>query len=184
MGWEKGMLEGVWIFDPIIWQDERGYFTETFNISGLPEELQSIHFVQDNEAKSTKGVLRGLHYQLPPYAQSKLVRCIQGSILDVIIDIRPKSSTFGQHLAILLDDVQKRQLFVPHGFAHGYVVLSNTAIVAYKCDNLYNSNAEGGIRYNDPNINIDWKLPNNQLIVSEKDKNLPFLEHHSPFLAR
>lgn len=184
MGWEKGMLEGVWIFEPIIWQDERGYFTETFNYSGLPEELQSIHFVQDNEAKSSKGVLRGLHYQLPPYAQSKLVRCIQGSILDVIIDIRPKSSTFGEYLPIHLDEVQKRQLYVPQGFAHGYVVLSNSAIVAYKCDNLYHPEAEGGICYNDPDIDIDWKLPDDQLIVSAKDKNLPILKHHLPFLAR
>ncbi len=181
MSWEKGNLDGVWIFRPKVWRDERGYFTETFNSATLPEALISIHFVQDNEAQSTYGVLRGLHYQLPPYAQSKLVRCISGKILDVIVDIRPDSITFGKYMSVILDEQEKLQLFVPHGFAHGYVVLSQTAIVAYKCDNHYHQLAEGGLLYNDPKLQIDWLIPEAHLIVSEKDKMQPLLTNHIPF---
>ncbi len=181
MPWTKGTIEGVWLYQPTVWRDERGYFMESFNSAQLPESLQNITFVQDNEAQSTKGVLRGLHYQLPPYAQCKLVRCVQGKILDVIVDIRPTSSTYGQNMAVILDDVDKNQLFVPQGFAHGYVVLSDTAIVAYKCDNYYHPAAEGSLLYNDPNLFIDWLLPESQLMVSEKDKKAPNLANHIPF---
>ncbi|MCZ2102719.1 MAG: dTDP-4-dehydrorhamnose 3,5-epimerase [Chitinophagales bacterium] len=182
MAWKKGDLEGVWLFNPNIWKDDRGYFTETFNARDLPEPLASIVFVQDNEAKSVKGVLRGLHYQLPPYAQSKLVRCIEGRILDVIVDLRPQSLTYGQHLSILLDDIDKMQIFVPHGFAHGYVVLSETAIVAYKVDNFYHPKAEGGLLYKDQSLAIDWMLPEDAFIVSDKDLKLPIFNEHRPFL--
>lgn len=181
MAWKKGRLEGVWLFYPTIWCDDRGYFTETFNTATLPGELQNIVFVQDNEAQSSFGVLRGLHYQRSPYAQAKLVRCVSGKILDVIVDIRPDSKTFGQHLAVILDDDEKAQLFVPHGFAHGYVVLSPTAIVAYKCDNHYHKNAEGGLLYSDPALQIDWILRGHELIVSEKDSMQPLLYNHLPF---
>ena len=146
MGWTKTNLQGVWVFEPKIWQDQRGYFVETFNGSTLPDELKNIHFVQDNEAKSTRGVLRGLHYQLPPHAQSKLVRCISGEVLDVIVDVRPESATFGKYISVILNEINKKQLFVPQGFAHGYEVLSDTAIFAYKCDQYYAPGQEGGIR--------------------------------------
>jgi len=182
MAWKKGKFEGVWLFYPAVWRDDRGYFTETFNTSTLPAELQNIVFVQDNEAQSSFGVLRGLHYQVRPNAQAKLVRCVSGKILDVIVDIRPDSETFGQHLAVILDDQEKAQLFVPHGFAHGYVVLSPTAIVAYKCDSHYHKNAEGGLLYNDPTLQIDWILSDQELIVSEKDSMQPLFINHLPFI--
>ena len=182
MGWIKTNFEGVWVFEPKIWDDHRGYFVETFNASGLPQELKDIDFVQDNEAKSTRGVLRGLHYQLPPKAQAKLVRCVSGEILDVIVDIRPGSDTFGKYLSVILNEINKKQLFIPHGFAHGYVVLSDTAIFAYKCDQYYAPQTEGGIVYNDPKLNINWLLPLNSLIVSEKDLVLPLFSAHTPFI--
>jgi len=182
MGWIKTNFEGVWVFEPKIWDDHRGYFVETFNASGLPQELKDLNFVQDNEAKSTRGVLRGLHYQLPPKAQAKLVRCVSGEILDVIVDIRPGSDTFGKYLSVILNEINKKQLFIPHGFAHGYVVLSDTAIFAYKCDQYYAPPTEGGIVYNDPKLNINWLLPLNSLIVSEKDLVLPLFSAHTPFI--
>ncbi len=182
MGWIKTNFEGVWVFEPKIWDDHRGYFVETFNASGLPQELKDLNFVQDNEAKSTRGVLRGLHYQLPPKAQAKLVRCVSGEILDVIVDIRPGSDTFGKYLSVILNEINKKQLFIPHGFAHGYVVLSDTAIFAYKCDQYYAPPTEGGIVYNDPRLNINWLLPLNSLIVSEKDLVLPLFSAHTPFI--
>ena len=181
MAWTKGTIEGVWLYHPTVWRDERGYFMESFTAAKLPETLRDIIFVQDNEAQSEKGVLRGLHYQLPPYAQSKLVRCIQGKILDVIVDIRPGSSAYGRHMAVVLDGEDKNQLFVPQGFAHGYVVLSDTAIVAYKCDNHYHPEVEGSLLYNDPGLGINWMIPENQLIVSEKDRKSPTLVNHIPF---
>lgn len=183
MSWRSTHLEGVWIFEPKVWYDARGYFVETFNASKLPEELKSTIFVQDNEAKSTKGVLRGLHYQLPPFAQAKLVRCVEGEVLDVIVDVRPESETYGQHLSVILNDISKKQLFVPHGFAHGYVVLSDTAVFAYKCDQFYHPASEGGLNYNDPNLGIHWILPTESLIVSDKDLILPHLNDHKPFVA-
>lgn len=182
MAWIKTNFEGVWVFEPKIWNDQRGYFVETFNASTLPDELNHIHFVQDNEAKSTRGVLRGLHYQLPPYAQSKLVRCVMGEVLDVIVDVRPNSPTYGQYLSIILNEINKKQLFVPHGFAHGYVVLSDIAVFAYKCDNFYAPGKEGGLLYNDEGLNINWILPISEMIVSDKDKILPVFGSHKPFV--
>ena len=173
MGWIKTNFDQVWVFEPRIWPDERGYFVETFNASGLPEDLEDVQFVQDNEAKSVRGVLRGLHYQLSPMAQSKLVRCVTGEVLDVIVDLRPNSATYGQHLSVILNEINKKQLFVPQGFAHGYVVLSETAIFAYKCDNYYSPGHEAGLLYNDPALQINWILPEETLIVSQKDKNQP-----------
>lgn len=182
MSWIRTNFEGVWVFEPKIWNDQRGYFVETFNGSTLPDEIKQIKFVQDNEAKSTRGVLRGLHYQLPPNAQSKLVRCVTGEVLDVIVDVRPDSITYGKHLSIILNEINKKQLFVPHGFAHGYVVLSDVAIFAYKCDNYYAPGAEGGLNYIDPALHIDWILPLNEMIVSDKDILLPPLGEHKPFV--
>lgn len=182
MSWIRTNFDGVWVFEPKIWNDQRGYFVETFNGSTLPDEIKQIKFVQDNEAKSTRGVLRGLHYQLPPNAQSKLVRCVTGEVLDVIVDVRPDSITYGKHLSIILNEINKKQLFVPHGFAHGYVVLSDVAIFAYKCDNYYAPGEEGGLNYIDPALHIDWILPLNEMIVSDKDILLPPLGDHKPFV--
>jgi dTDP-4-dehydrorhamnose 3,5-epimerase len=182
MAWIQTKFEGVWVFEPKIWNDERGYFYESYNASNLPNELKDISFVQDNEAKSTKGVLRGLHYQLPSYAQSKLVRCVIGEVLDVIVDVRPNSPTYGQHLSIILNEINKKQMFVPQGFAHGYLVLSETAIFAYKCDNYYAPSHEGGLLFSDPNLQIDWIMTQSELIISEKDALLPVLGQHKHFL--
>ncbi len=182
MSWMKTNFEGVWVFEPKIWHDQRGYFVETFNSSTLPEPLKSITFVQDNEAKSTRGVLRGLHYQLQPHAQSKLVRCVTGEVLDIIVDVRPGSITYGQHLSVILNEINKKQLFVPHGFAHGYAVLSETAIFAYKCDNYYAPGTEGGLLFDDPALGINWILPRAEMVVSDKDKVLPILGDHKPFV--
>ena len=181
MGWIQTNFEGVWVFEPKVWNDARGYFVETYNASGLPDELHGISFVQDNEAASVRGVLRGLHYQLPPYAQSKLVRVVQGEVLDVIVDLRKESATCGKHLTVILNDIQKKQLFVPKGFAHGYIVLSPTAIFAYKCDELYNPGADAGIKFDDPALGIDWLVPTNDCIVSEKDRILPNFGQHKSF---
>jgi len=181
MGWIRTNFEGVWVFEPRVWRDDRGYFVETYNQSGLPDELSGLSFVQDNEAMSTRGVLRGLHYQLPPYAQSKLVRCVSGEVLDVIVDIRPASATYGRHLSLILNDITKKQLFVPHGFAHGYAVLSDEAVFAYKCDNYYKPEAEGGLRYDDPDLGIDWILPASEHIISPKDAKQPLFKDHKPF---
>ncbi len=181
MGWIQTNFEGVWVFERKVWNDARGYFVETFNASGLPDELQGISFVQDNEAASVRGVLRGLHYQLPPYAQSKLVRVVQGEVLDVIVDLRKESATYGKHLTVILNDIQKKQLFVPKGFAHGYIVLSSTAIFAYKCDEFYNPDADAGIKFDDQALGIDWLLPAQDCIASEKDRNLPNFDQHKPF---
>lgn len=178
MGWNKTNFDGVWIFEPKIHADERGYFFESFNASGLPDEYKKIQFVQDNEAKSTFGVLRGLHYQLPPYSQLKLVRVVTGEVLDVIVDIRPGSKTYGKHLSVILNDIQKKQLLVPHGFAHGYVVLSEEAIFAYKCDNYYHPSSDAGIYYNDPVLNIHWILDDHMIRVSEKDRLQPAFGNH------
>ncbi|MBL0099551.1 MAG: dTDP-4-dehydrorhamnose 3,5-epimerase [Saprospiraceae bacterium] len=182
MSWMQTNFEGVWVFEPKIWHDQRGYFVETFNSSTLPEPLKGITFVQDNEAKSTRGVLRGLHYQLQPHAQSKLVRCVTGEVLDIIVDVRPGSITYGQHLSVILNEINKKQLFVPHGFAHGYAVLSETAIFAYKCDNYYAPGTEGGLLFDDPALGINWILPRAEMVVSDKDKVLPILGDHKPFV--
>jgi dTDP-4-dehydrorhamnose 3,5-epimerase len=175
-------FEEVVIIEPAVWPDSRGYFFESYNQDKFLAKGLEYNWVQDNEAKSTKGVLRGLHYQLPPYAQTKLVRVISGEVLDVIVDIRPGSATFGKHLSVVLSSSNFKQLLVPRGFAHGYVVLSDEAVFAYKCDNLYNKESERGIQYNDKDLNIDWILPLDQLLISEKDhENLAF-NNHSIFM--
>ncbi|MDA9069933.1 dTDP-4-dehydrorhamnose 3,5-epimerase [Arenitalea sp.] len=170
-------LEGCFIIQPKVIQDKRGYFLESFNQAVFKEGLnRDINFVQDNESYSSKGVLRGLHYQKGDYAQAKLVRVIKGKILDVVVDLRTDSPTFSKHMSIELSEDNKTQLFIPRGFAHGFVVLSDTAIFSYKCDNFYNKASEGGIIYNDKDLNIDWKLDEKEFIVSEKDLELPTLK--------
>ena len=166
----------VLLIEPTVHGDKRGYFVETFR-QNLFEDVLSyqVNFVQDNESKSTKGVLRGLHYQLPPYTQAKLVRVIEWSVLDVAVDIRKSSPTFGQHVAVELMAEDKRQLFVPHGFAHGFVVLSDSATFAYKVDNYYAPRHDRGIAFNDKDLAIDWQLPIDILQLSDKDKNQPTL---------
>ena len=181
MGWTKTNFEGVWVFEPKIWGDHRGYFLESFNENEFAVTKQNVRFVQDNEAKSQRGVLRGLHYQVGEAAQSKLVRVVTGEVLDVIVDIRPHSSTYGQHMSIILNDISKKQLFVPKGFAHGYVVLSDEAIFVYKVDTFYNKEARGAIAYNCPTLNIDWALDIEHLQLSEKDKNAPMFGAHKAF---
>lgn len=169
-------LEGVVIIEPKVFGDDRGYFMETFRQNLFEENVAKINFVQDNESKSKKGVLRGLHYQLPPFAQSKLVRVIKGKILDVAVDIRKTSPTFKKYVAVELSDENKRQLFIPQGFAHGFLVLSDEAIVVYKVDNYYSPKHDRSIRFDDPEINIDWQFPKDRIIVSEKDRNAPYLK--------
>ena len=171
-------LQGCYIIEPKIIQDERGYFMESFNEKTFQNGVeQAVHFVQDNQSFSTKGVLRGLHYQTGEHAQAKLVRVLQGEVLDVAVDIRPDSPTFGQYEAVILSGENQRQFFVPRGFAHGFLVLSETATFFYKCDNFYNKESEGGIIYNDETINIDWQFSLEDLIISEKDKVQPTLEN-------
>lgn len=168
------ILNGCVIIEPKVFNDSRGYFFESFNQNTFNElTKQNITFVQDNESFSTKGVLRGLHYQTGEYAQAKLVRVIKGCVLDIAVDIRKGSETFGEYVAIELSEDNKKQLFIPRGFAHGFVVLSDTAVFSYKCDNFYNKASEGGIIFNDADLNIDWKLPEESLIISDKDLVLP-----------
>jgi len=167
-------LKGCFILEPKVFEDERGYFYESYNEKTFNDAIgNEVKFVQDNESFSTKGVLRGLHFQKGAHAQSKLVRVIKGSVLDVAVDLRKASETYGRYISIELSEENKKQLFIPRGFAHGFVVLSNTAIFSYKCDNFYNKEAESGIIYNDKHLNIDWKLPEEALILSEKDLHLP-----------
>ena len=171
-------LEGCFIIEPKVIQDERGYFMESFNENTFQKGTgKAVHFVQDNQSFSTKGVLRGLHYQTGEHAQAKLVRVLQGEVLDVVVDIRPNSATFGEYVSVLLTGENKTQFFVPRGFAHGFLVLSETATFFYKCDNFYNKESEGGLFYNDNLISIDWQFPLENLIISEKDLILPTLEH-------
>jgi len=175
---EKTKIADLVIITPTLFHDERGYFYESFNENKFAELYNSrIHFVQDNQAKSTKNVLRGLHYQLAPYSQSKLVSVIEGEVLDVAVDLRKNSPTFGQHETIILSAENKKQFFVPKGFAHGYVVLSETATFFYKCDAFYNKQAEAGLAYNDPALKIDWKIDLLDAIVSEKDQKNPSLSN-------
>ena len=170
-------LEGCFIIEPKIINDERGYFMESFNENTFQKGVgQSVHFVQDNQSFSTKGVLRGLHYQTGVHAQAKLVRVLSGEVLDVVVDIRPGSVTYGQYVSVLLSSENQKQFFIPRGFAHGFLVLSETATFFYKCDNFYNKESEGGVIYNDPDINIDWQFPMTQLLISEKDLILPTLD--------
>ncbi len=173
----------VVLIEPNVYDDNRGYFVETFRQDLFEEAIgYPINFIQDNESKSTKGVLRGLHYQLPPYTQAKLVRVIEGDVLDVAVDIRKSSPTFGQHVAVKLTAESKHQLFIPHGFAHGFVTLSKTAIFSYKVDNYYAPEYERCIAYNDKQLNINWVVQEEYLQLSEKDLNsIPFLEVAVPF---
>jgi dTDP-4-dehydrorhamnose 3,5-epimerase len=178
MIFKETKLQGCYIIEPKIIQDERGYFMESFNEKTFQNGVgQAVHFVQDNQSFSSKGVLRGLHYQTDEHAQAKLVRVLQGEVLDVAVDIRPNSSTFGQYEAVVLSGENQKQFFVPRGFAHGFLVLSETATFFYKCDNFYNKESEGGIIYNDETINIDWQFSLEDLIISEKDKVQPNLEN-------
>lgn len=173
----KTAIEGLLIIDPTVFGDSRGYFFESYNKQRFNEATGlDIDFVQDNQSKSCYGVLRGLHFQKPPYAQSKLVRCVRGKVLDVAVDIRKSSPTFGKYVAVQLTEDNHRQLFIPHGFAHGFVVLSEEAIFQYKCDNFYNKESEGAIAWNDPEIGIDWGIPSADIILSDKDKVNPLLK--------
>lgn len=162
-------LEGVLIMEPRVFKDARGYFFESFSQREFDEKVRPIRFVQDNESMSTYGVVRGLHYQRMPYTQSKLVRCVKGRVLDVAVDIRRGSPTFGQHVAIELSEENHRQLFIPRGFAHGFSVLSDVAVFQYKCDNFYHPEADAGIQLMDEVLGIDWRIPIEQAILSEKD---------------
>ena len=175
-------LEGCFVISPRIFNDDRGYFFESYNTKSFNEAAgDEIAFVQDNQSFSTKGVLRGLHLQKGEYAQSKLVRVTLGEVLDVTVDVRKNSKTFGHFFSVLLSDINHQQLFIPRGFAHGFVVLSDTAIFQYKCDNYYNKASEGGLHYADPALGIDWSLPAQELLVSDKDKELPFLKDAGDF---
>jgi len=169
-------VRGVWLIEPQVFEDARGYFFETFKKVEFERHVGQTNFIQENESRSTKGVLRGLHYQTEPYSQAKLVRIIQGSVLDVAVDLRKESPTFLKHFAIELSSENRRQLFIPRGFAHGFHVLSDSVVFIYKVDNPYSPAFERNLRYNDPQLGIDWLLPDGQTpLLSEKDRNAPFL---------
>ena len=172
----KTNIEGVVIVTPRIFQDPRGYFFESFSQREFDEKVAPIRFVQDNESMSTYGVIRGLHFQRPPYSQNKLVRCVRGRVLDVAVDLRRTSPTFGQHVAVELSEENHLQLFIPKGFAHGFSVLSSTAIFQYKCDEFYHPESDGGISLLDPSLGIDWKIPQHEAILSAKDTKHPLLK--------
>lgn len=175
-------LEGVVIIEPKIFGDFRGYFFESFSQREFHEKVRKINFVQDNESMSTYGVMRGLHFQRPPFTQSKLVRCVKGAVLDVAVDIRMGSPTYGQHVAVELTEDNHRQFFVPRGFAHGFAVLSEIAIFQYKCDNFYAPQADGGISIADESLGIDWKIPADKILLSEKDTlHVCLKDFDSPF---
>ena len=177
MKFTETKLKGCFIIEPKIITDERGYFMESFNEQTFQNGIgEKVHFVQDNQSFSSKGVLRGLHYQCGEHAQAKLVRVLQGEVLDVAVDIRPNSETYGQYVSVLLTSESQTQFFVPRGFAHGFLVLSETATFFYKCDNFYNKESEGGIIYNDATINIDWQFSTENLLVSDKDKVQPTIQ--------
>ncbi len=183
----KTPIDDVLIIEPRVFEDARGYFFESFSQREFDEKIapilgHTIHFVQDNESKSSYGVLRGLHFQKPPFAQSKLVRCVKGRVLDVAVDIRKGSSTFGKWVSCELTEDNHRQFFIPKGFAHGFSVLSDIAVFQYKCDEFYHPESEGAIAWDDPDLKIDWKLPMNDIILSEKDKCHDLLKNiNSPF---
>lgn len=178
----KTAIEGVVIIEPRIFEDERGYFFESFSQKEFDEKVRPVSFVQDNESKSSYGVMRGLHFQRPPFTQSKLVRCVRGAVLDVAVDIRKGSPTYGQHVAVELTEDNHRQLFIPRGFAHGFSVLSETAVFQYKCDNFYAPQADGGICILDGSLGIDWRIPVEKAILSEKDTKHELLkDFDSPF---
>lgn len=180
---KKTDIEGVLIVEPKVWGDDRGYFFESFNARDFAEKTGlNISFVQDNESKSRYGVLRGLHFQLPPYTQSKLVRCVKGRVLDIAVDIRKGSTTYGKWVSCELTEDNHRQFFVPKGMAHGFCVLSEEAVFQYKCDDFYHPEAEGGIAWDDPNIAVQWPISAEDISLSERDKHHPsFKEFISPF---
>lgn len=167
----KTDIEGVVIIEPRLFTDDRGYFFESYSQRDFDKEVQTIHFCQDNESRSSYGVLRGLHFQRPPYAQSKLVRVIRGAVLDVAVDIRRGSPTYGKWVSCEMTEDNHRQFFIPRGFAHGFSVLSETAVFQYKCDNFYHPEAEGAIAFDDPDLAINWQIPSNKIILSEKDQH-------------
>jgi len=178
----KTAIEGLLVIKPRVFEDARGYFFESFSQREFDEKVTPIRFVQDNESMSSYGVMRGLHFQRPPYTQSKLVRCVKGAVLDVAVDIRKGSPTYGQHVAIELSEQNRLQFFIPHGFAHGFSVLSETAVFQYKCDNFYAPQADGGISILDQSLGIDWRIPVECAILSEKDTKHQLLkDFDSPF---
>ena len=178
----KTDIEGVVIIEPRIFKDSRGYFFESYSKREFDEKVRPIDFVQDNESMSTRGVMRGLHFQRPPFAQSKLVRCIKGSVLDVAVDIRKGSPTYGKYVSCLLSEENHRQFFVPRGFAHGFAVMSDIAVFQYKCDNYYHPEADGGISILDASLGIDWGITIDDAILSDKDQKHPLLnDFDSPF---
>lgn len=175
-------IKGVVIIEPRLFKDDRGYFFESYSERDFNKQVGEIHFVQDNESKSSYGVMRGLHFQRPPFTQSKLVRCVKGAVLDVAVDIRKGSPTYGQHVAVELTEDNHRQFFIPKGFAHGFAVLSPEAIFQYKCDNFYHPEADGGISILDTSLGIEWRIPTDHAILSEKDTKHPLLkDFDSPF---
>ena len=178
----KTKIDGVYIIEPRIFEDARGYFFESFSQREFDEKIGPIRFVQDNESKSIYGVMRGLHFQCPPYTQSKLVRCVKGAVLDVAVDIRKGSPTYGQHVAVELTEDNHRQFFISKGFAHGFAVLSETAVFQYKCDEFYHPEADGGISILDESLGIDWRIPTDKAILSDKDTKHPLLkDFDTPF---
>lgn len=178
----KTPIDGVVIIEPKVFKDARGYFFESFSQREFEEKVRKINFVQDNESMSSYGVMRGLHFQVPPFTQSKLVRCVKGAVLDVAVDIRKGSPTYGQHVAVELTEDNHRQFFVPRGFAHGFAVLSETAVFQYKCDNFYAPHADGGISIKDDSFGIDWMIPTENTLLSEKDtKHALLKDFDSPF---
>tara|TARA_Y100001954_G_C15724311_1_gene559926 strand:+ start:350 stop:904 length:555 start_codon:yes stop_codon:yes gene_type:complete len=175
-------IKGIVVIEPKLIKDKRGYFLESFNKNKFKSEIGEVTFVQENESKSYKGVLRGLHYQKPPFAQAKLVRCIEGEILDVALDLRKGSNTYGLYHSVILSKENKKQLFIPRGFAHGFLVLSDIAVFSYKVDNFYSLEHDAGIRWNDKKLNIQWGLEMSDILVSEKDSKHPFFsQFNSPF---
>ena len=179
---EQTSIEGLVVIEPEIFYDSRGYFFESYNQNLFIKKLGDFKFVQDNESKSSKGVLRGFHFQKPPFEQAKLVRCIEGEVLDVALDLRKNSSTYGKHEKVILSGDNKKQFFIPRGFAHAFLVLSKTAIFSYKVDNIYAPQSDSGIIWNDPSLLINWGIDDSKLIISEKDKSLGVLKNfESPF---
>ena len=174
---EQTNLKGCFVIKPNVFKDKRGWFFESFNVNTFNRETGiATNFVQDNESKSSKGVLRGLHFQTGDFAQAKLVRVVKGSVLDVCVDIRKDSKTFGKHYSLILDDKEHKQLYIPRGFAHGFLVLEDDTVFSYKCDNYYYEPSESGILFNDKKLNINWGVSEDQVILSEKDKQLPTFE--------
>jgi len=178
----KTPIEGLLIIEPRIFSDARGYFFESFSQRDFDEKVGHVTFVQDNESMSTRGVIRGLHFQRPPYTQTKLVRCVRGAVLDIAVDIRKGSPTYGQHVAVELTGDNHRQFFISKGFAHGFAVLSEEAVFQYKCDEFYHPEADAGLQLSDPALGIDWRIPFDEAILSDKDTKHPlFKDFESPF---